>query len=368
MTAPVITYRLQHLRRTHSLTQEQLAQQLGFKDRQTLSQIENGERKLSSAEMVRASEIFGVSLDYFTDPFELAGEGHFSWRENGTKPEALDDFELRAGRWIAAYRHLSKLKGDVINSSTRRVALNHQSTFEEAIAEGEAMGKALELGSIPSKTLAEALVDKLDTLVLEVDTAQGISGAACRLNQLNAIVINRQETAARRNYDMAHELFHLITWDTMPPPRLDIAAPTDKKAKRVEQLADNFAAGLLMPTALIEKLIQASEPAKGPELAPWLNSHAQMLGVSAIALQWRLVNMGIINKASTVNEDFIKNNGDSQRAKPPAKFGRKFMEIVGWGLDEGHVSVRRISSLLNVTVDELSSIFENHALPIPYDL
>ncbi len=368
MTAPVITYRLQHLRRTHSLTQEQLAHQLGFKDRQTLSQIENGERKLSSAEMVRASEVFGVSLDYFTDPFELAGEGHFSWRENGTKPEVLDDFELRAGRWIAAYRHISKLKGDVINSSTRRVALNHNSTFEEAIAEGEAMGKVLELGNIPSKKLNEALVDKLDTLVLEVDTAQGISGAACRLNQLNAIVINRKETAARRNYDMAHELFHLITWDTMPPPRLDVAAPTDRKAKRVEQLADNFAAGLLMPTALIKKVTQASEPAEGAELVSWLNTHGQMLGVSAIALQWRLVNMGIINKASKVNEDLLKNNGDSQRANPPAKFGKKFMEIIGWGLDEGHVSVRRVSSLLDVTVDELSTIFENHALSIPYDL
>src|SRR5690606_23945595 len=139
---------------------------------------------------------------------------------------------------------------------------------------------------------------------------------------------------------MAHEFFHLITWDTMPPPRLDVATPTDKKTKRVEQLADNFAAGLLMPTVLIEKLIDSSELAKGPELATWLNSHAQMLGVSAAALQWRLVNMGKINKASMVNEESIKNNGDSQRAKPPAKFGRKFMEIIGWGLDEGHVSVR----------------------------
>ena len=78
--------------------------------------------------------------------------------------------------------------------------------------------------------------------------------------------------------------------------------------------------------------------------------------------------MGIINKASKVNEDLLKNNGDSQRANPPAKFGKKFMEIIGWGLDEGHVSVRRVSSLLDVTVDELSTIFENHALSIPYDL
>lgn len=367
MTASNITYRLQHLRRTHKLTQDDLARQLGFKDRQTLSQIENGERKLSSTEMVRASEIFGVALDYFTDPFELAGEGHFSWRETNTTPEILDDYELKAGRWIAAYRYLSKLKGDVINSSIRRLALNHQSTFEDAIAEGEAMAKALDLGSIPSEKLAAALETKLDTLVLEVDTALGISGAACRLNQLNAILINRQETAARRNYDMAHELFHLITWDTMPPPRLDVETQTGK-AKRVEQLADNFAAGLLMPTTLIENLINASSLPKGTELAPWLNSHAHRLGVSATALQWRLVNMGKLNKSSMIHDDLIRNSGGSLRSTPPEKFGKTFMKTIGWGIDQGYVSARRAALLLNVTLDELVTIFENHALAIPYNL
>ncbi len=181
MTNPNIKYRLQYLRRLHNLTQEALAAALGFKDRQTLSQIETGERKLSSEEMIQAAKVFSVSLDYFTDPFELAGEGHFSWRQNGTQPQVLDEFELKAGRWIAAYRHLSKLRGDIVNSSTRRVALDRKSSFEEAIVEGEAMGIALDLGQIPSENLLLALQSKLDTLVLEVDTAQGISGAACRL-------------------------------------------------------------------------------------------------------------------------------------------------------------------------------------------
>ncbi len=368
MTATTITFRLQHLRRTHGLTQEALAQALGFKDRQTLSQIETGERKLSSAEMIRAAEIFKVSLDYFTDPFELAGEGNFSWRQNGTKPDVLDDFELRAGKWIAAYRHLCKLKGEVINSSTRRVALNLQSTFEEAVAEGEAMGKALELGPLPSQMLASALEDQLDTLVLQVDTEQGISGAACRLSQLNAIVINRNEPLARRNYDLAHELFHLTTWDTMPPPRLDVQQPTEKKAKRIEQLADNFAAGLLMPSTLMERLITDTDLPQGPTLAAWLVTHAQLLGLSASALQWRLVNMGKLNKADMVADELIRASGESQRTKPPAKFGKKFMAVLGWGIDEGHVSVRRSAALLGTTLDELAELFEHHGLPTPFDL
>lgn len=368
MTNPAIKYRLQHLRQLHKLSQDALAKTLGFKDRQTLSQIETGERKLSSDEMIRAATVFGVSLDYFTDPFELAGEGHFSWRQSETPIHILDEFELKAGRWIAAYRHLSKLRGDIVNSSVRRVALNHKSSFEEAVAEGEAMGAALDLGQIPSKNLLIALQEKLDTLVLEVDTAAGLSGAACRLNQMNAIVINRNENRARRNYDLAHELFHLLTWDSMPPPRLDVVDPTEAKTRRIEKLADNFAAGLLMPTSLINRLIERSQLPKDQYLAEWLNSNAQVLGVSSKALQWRLVNMGALEKSDMVADELLRSNGDYSVQTPPAKFGKKFMEVIGWAMDEGHVSVRRTASLLNISIDELAELFSSHNLKSPYDL
>jgi len=364
----LIKHRLHHLRETHHLTQEELAQKMGFKDRQTLSQIENGERKLSSSELVLAAQIFSVGLDFFTDPFELAGEGKFSWRQSGTPPDVLDAFELKAGRWIATYRHLSKLKGKVINSSIRRLALDRKSSFEEAVEEGEAIGRLLDLGEIPSERLTESLQKELDTLVLEVDTAPGISGAACQLTQMNAIVVNRNEPQSRRNYDLAHELFHLLTWSTMPPPRLDNITPT-RENKRVEQLAENFAAGLLMPGDVIRRHIQESGGlSKGGELAAWLNATAQKLGVSAIALQWRLINMKAISINDRVADELLRHNGLSLKWSVPPKFGKQFMEVIGWSIESGQVSVRRVAKLLDVTVDELSTIFEENGLRAPFDL
>lgn len=364
----LIKHRLHYLRETHNLTQEELARKLGFKDRQTLSQIENGERKLSSSELVLAAQIFSVGLDFFTDPFELAGEGKFSWRQSGTPPEVLDAFELKAGRWIAAYRHLSKLKGKVINSSIRRLALDRKSSFEEAVEEGEAMCRLLGLGEIPSERLTESLQNELDTLVLEVDTASGISGAACQLTQMNAIVVNRSESQSRRNYDLAHELFHLLTWSTMPPPRYDDIMPT-RENKRVEQLAENFAAGLLMPSNVINRHIQETGGIpSGGQLVAWLNCTAQKLGVSAVALQWRLVNMNFISKKDRVADELLRHNGSPIKTTTPPKFGKQFMEVIGWAIDSGQVSVRRAAKLLDVTVDELSTIFEENSLRTPYDL
>lgn len=371
MDATAIRFRLHALRERNNMTQGELAAALGFKDRQTLSQIELGERKLGFQEMVRAAEVFGVSIDFFTDPFELAGEGKFSWRQTNSDPQALDEFEHQAGRWIAAFRHLGKLRGDSIHSSLRRVALTTKSTFEDAIAEGEAIGATLDLGEIPSARLGDAVQDRLDTLVLYVDTVRGVSGAACQLDQLNAILINRREPIARRSYDLAHELFHLLTWQTMPPKRIESnALPVEKDEKRVEQLAENFAAGLLMPKRTIDSLLTNSPPPKGIGLAGWLRTSAAQLGVSGSALKWRLHNLGVIKLAQldSVADEVLRSNTDETNTRLPPRYSKRFVSAVSWGIDEGHVSARRIAQLLAISVDDLKDLFAEHGLAAPFDL
>ena len=47
----------------------------GFNDRQTVSAIETGLRRVTAEELVLAVERLGAPLEYFTDPFLLVGEG-----------------------------------------------------------------------------------------------------------------------------------------------------------------------------------------------------------------------------------------------------------------------------------------------------
>jgi Zn-dependent peptidase ImmA (M78 family) len=320
--------------------------------------------------MVQAAEVFGVGIDYFTDPFELAGEGQFSWRQTNTDPQALDQFEQRAGRWIAAFRYLSKLRGDSINSSLRRVALTSRSSFEDAVLEGEAIGATLRLGEVPSVRLAEAVQSELDTLVLYVDAVRGVSGAACQLDQMNAVLVNRQENSARRAYDLAHELFHLFTWQAMPPKHIESDQPTERDEKRIEQLAENFAAGLLMPSKTISVLMAGSPPPRGPALAEWLRESAAKLGVSGPALKWRLVNAKVLQRsdAKELSDELLRTNGDDSKAHSPARYSKRFVSVMSWGIEEGHVSVRRVAQLLDTSVDDLGDLFGEHGLPAPFDL
>src|SRR5258708_28881779 len=103
MDAATFRRRFKALREKRGMSQEQLSAEMGINDRQTISTIESGERQISAEELVRAARVFGVELEYFADPYRLAGEGRFSWRQHGGEPAELLAFEERADKWIATY-------------------------------------------------------------------------------------------------------------------------------------------------------------------------------------------------------------------------------------------------------------------------
>ena len=223
--AASIGSRIRVLREKRGQSQDEVARLFGFKDRQTLSAIETGERKVSAEELVRAVQLFGVQLDYFTDPFLLAGEGAFSWRQSGVRPAALADYEIDAGRLVAAFRALGPQVGREAPLLRHSLGLNRQSRLDEAAAAGERLAREFELGDVPAARLAEVMERALGILVLMVDTVDGVSGAACRLPELDVVLINRREPPGRRHFDLAHEAFHLLTWDAMPPEHVEEIAP-----------------------------------------------------------------------------------------------------------------------------------------------
>lgn len=360
--------RIKALREQRNLSQEELARQFGFNDRQTVSAIETGERKVSAEELMRAAQIFGVQLDYFTDPFLLAGEGKFSWRQSGVNKSKLEDYEVDAGRLIAAFRTLGTEVGRKPPLLRHALALNKESQFAEASAAGERFAAEFNLGNVPATRLAEVMERELGILVLMVDPIEGVSGAACRLSDLDVVLINRREAPGRRNFDLAHEVFHILTWDAMPPEHVEEIVPV--RRNRVEQLADSFASALLMPTAVLDRFGNWSALSED-KLIGKLNAAADELGVTSSALRWRLVSVGRIERvvAQRIPETKLRNNGRAnvQQELQPL-FSKTFVEVIARALDEGRVAVRRISHLLGLTIDELSDLFSAHGVAVPYEL
>lgn len=376
VTNPLIGRRLKALREERRLSQDDLARLFGFKDRQTVSAIETGERRLSADELLLAVRELGAPLEYFTDPFRLIGEGRFNWRQSGVPPKVLTAYERVAGQLIAAFRTLGTEVGEKPPLVRYSLRLTKNSRFEDAAEAGKRFAVEHNLGDVPAERLAEAMERDLDILVLMVTPSHaGVSGAACRLPDLDVVLINRDEVPGRRHFDLAHELFHILTWDAMPPVHVEDATETGG-ANRVEQLANAFASALLMPSPIVQAAADW-QALHGNALITQLNATADRLEVTSTALMWRLVSLGLLEKAAAraVPMDAIRNNGyvtglfakDDAPERPPL-FSRRFAEIVARAVEEGRISIRKIAGLLGMSVDDLGGLFAAHGVPAPYEL
>jgi Zn-dependent peptidase ImmA (M78 family)/DNA-binding XRE family transcriptional regulator len=357
-----IGLRIKALREDRELSQDDLARLFGFKDRQTVSAIETGERRVTAEELITAVERLGAPLDYFTNPFMLVGEGRFSWRQSRVGVPRLEAFERSAGRWIAAYRTLAPQVGRPIPLLRRTLGLTARSSFEDAAAAGERFAAEFNLGEVPALRLAEVMERELGILVLMIDAFEGVSGAACRLPALDTVLINRHEPAGRRHFDLAHELFHILTWDMMPPEHFEDA--TEQSKNRIEQLANSFASALLMPTAALDRF----GPWNSEDSGLWarFNWASKQLGVTASALKWRLVTLGRLDRRAK-----------DVRVTPPRRsrldpilplFSKPFVEVIALAIEQGRVSVRRAADLLDMTIEDLQDLYTAHEVKSPSDL
>ena len=368
MAGQVIGARFKALRQERGLSQDGMARVFGFKDRQTVSAIETGVRRVTATELLMAAERLDVPLDYFTDPFRVDGEVRFSWRQSGVGRTELAGYERRAGSWIGAYRALSAQLGRRSPLMRRALGLTKAARLDDAVDAGERFAAEFELGEIPARRLAATMQERLGILVLMVDAYQGISGAACRLPELDAVLIARGEVAGRRNFDLAHELFHILTWEAMPPAHVEKSV--DFGGNRTEQLANSFAAALLMPEAVVVSFADWGR-LEGHGLVARLNAAADALNVTSSALRWRLVALGRLKSATVraLPEALLRNNGrrKAEEARPPL-FSRSFAEVVATAIERGHLSVRRAARLVGMPIEGLEEMFAAHGLDYALEL
>ena len=383
MATALIGARIKALRKRRHLSQEDLARLFGFNDRQTVSAIETGNRQVTAEELLLAVEKLDAPLRYFTDPFLLADDGRFSWRlariggRTALNDAELRDYEDRAGRWIAAYLHLATRLDLAPPPLRRTLGLTKQSSYEEAVWAGNRFAAEFDLGPVPARRLPQTMDERLGILFLMVDAPPEISGAACRLPRLDVALINRNEAEGRRHFDLAHELFHLLTWDAMPPQHLEPVRGTTRD--RTEQLADKFASAVLMP----EKTLTQDGPWSDlalDALIERLNSTAEMLRVSSSALRWRLVDLLQISKqtARSLPPERLRNNGQPavsrkgttfvMRNYPPPPFSKKFLDVIARSLDVGLLSMRRAAKLLDCTIEGVEQLLASHGLTCPVEI
>ena len=103
----------------------------------------------------------------------------------------------------------------------------------------------------------------------------------------------------------------------MEPNRVETHQVPKGKGSRVEQLADNFAAALLMPGSTVRELWETR--AEGADVYEWLNRTATRLRVSALALSYRVLNLDLVSRSEfeAIDPERLVANGDPGGQNPP---------------------------------------------------
>lgn len=364
-----VAERLRHYREERDLTQEALCAAIGINSRQTLAEIEGLKRPITAEELARAASALNVSIEHFLDPFRLLGEGQFNFRMDEATPSVVSEFEERVERWVAMYRHLGEEEGAPPTIMSDRLhGLTRHSEFEEVEAAAERLVQRWKLGRCPAARLPSAIEERLGALVLFVDAPKGISGAAVHLKDLETVLVNRTESPGRQSYDLAHELFHVLTWQQMPPRRVETIGAARGKGSRVEQLANCFASAVLMPAEAVHHRWNASH---GLSAGLWIAHQANEWRVSIPALTWRLVTLKLISKAERAQ---LEADGRSSRGVTdtpmPLPFSRMFLERIQRAIASGRLGEAVATRALDLEyVEDLEELFAAHGLgreaPIP---
>ncbi len=266
-------------------SQKRLADELEWKSSQIVSNVESGDRELKAWELARIAQALNSSFDALLNP-RSEREPVVQWRAKPTE-ELAGEVEARFLQRCAKYNQLEtwcqipppkELKPLSISSLDVQIYVVQK--------EAETVRDAMKLGGRPACTLEKTLEEDYGVKIFYEDL--GSSGSAlCAKDHFGAaLLLNSSEAPWRRNYSLAHELFHLMT-------------PSEWDDKKCEQLADAFAAALLLPQESLASSVHARIVDKKITLEKLVEIACEF-GVSIDALCWRLVNLNMLKRDTVV--------------------------------------------------------------------
>ncbi|MBN2178249.1 MAG: ImmA/IrrE family metallo-endopeptidase [Deltaproteobacteria bacterium] len=292
--AEALHQRIANARESAGFTITEAAQQLGFKNYQTLSSIEKGLRNISANELIEMARLYGRGLEYFFNP-EVSPEPLPLWRKKEKSNVTKEQRQFLS--FLEKYSNLENLldlkrRWTEIRSSYDRDDFKNDG-FAVADKLGQDIHKKLDLGSRPACNLLNVLENNLRFKIIHLPLQEDASAASIVDDNLGVgIVINSNDVPWRRNYDLAHELFHIVTWNIFSPGEIGDGT----KKTKPEQYADIFASSLLLPeNHLIDALKELATNHETKKVD--IIELAKDFGVSTEAILWRLVNLNKLKKS-----------------------------------------------------------------------
>ncbi len=243
----------------------------------SISEFENGRREPTLSQLRKLADALSADVARFLS----ADEPHSDtvrWRERPANAEVI---EARFLKLCRQYRDLERWAGEEDSVQLRRAERFPASRPEVAALARQVQGE-MHLGDRPGLVLRRRLEDDygLKTFVLHVEPS-GTAACSTGTEYGPAVLLNSLNSAVRRTFDLAHELFHLLTWNVIG---LDVPKEVEEK------FADYFGAVLLLPEGALREAVDRRIKEQKLSIAN-VCELARDFCVSIDALFWRMHNL-----------------------------------------------------------------------------
>jgi len=364
-----IARRVREIREQRGLSQQELADLMGWKSHASIVAIENGEQSIKMRELLKLAAILNVPPDSFYSESSQAYAKHpaILWRKKAIDPKIALREEHNLIQHYQNYRLVERLVD--IPSSPIKV-LPQQScditsaTIDWANQLAEKMHRELRLGDYPAAMLIKCLEEEYGVLLISCPLEDG-SAACYREENGSVVMFNEKEMRWRQTFNLAHELFHLVTWNDTLIAQIQ---SNEVLFRKNEKLADAFAAALLMPQQMIDLDVRGNKLTYS-----FIVALAGKYQVSKQAMLLRLRYLRFISSKAVdealADPEFSQLDHDAFKqsfaSTPP--LGNRFIRLAYLAYEKGRLSKARLAKMFSVKLRDLNQYLAEKGLCLTND-
>ncbi len=358
-----LSQNLKQARKACGLTQAQVHERTGI-GASSLSEFETGAREPSVSQLGKLASLYHVGVERLLSGTSLASP-QVLWRERpAVKRKEIEARFTELCRW---YYNLETWTGE-----DRTQALQHEegeaARFHFRQAEGLAkrFRATYQLGDYPAHSLLSVLEEVCGVMVFHLDFEPTGTAACAHDSQFgSAILLNQNNSRRRRNFDLARELFHLLTWNIFP--HRNGASGTTPEGE--ENLAQAFAVNLLLPEEEFRSTVE-DRMHHGRIRREHLLDVARIFDVSVDCVAWRAHNLYAPDRSDTkrvrdviarLRQPVADGKAWGGEATPPER-PERYEALARKALDHGEISIGRFAQYMGISRRQAMRVAEEEML------
>ena len=219
------------------------------------------------------------------------------------------------------------------------------------------------MGEVPGERLVEVMEGALGILVLMVDAGEGISGAACRLPELDAVLIAPPRDCGTPSLRLGAR--------AVPRPDLGGDAAQTHRGSGRDGRRPRRAAGQQLRRRGPDAVGGAGRVGPVGEIGLGLpdgTAEPGRVGTQGDIVGAEVAARGAGGSCRPPRRGRFPRRRSGTTAgwgadpAPPPLFSKPFAEVLGLALEQGRVSVRRAAALVDAPVEELPGLMAAHGL------